>query len=165
VTLATEYAQAITATASAVSGVTNVGNVLTRFRPVRDWNAVIDELQVTIGGTNVIRTWFVVPGVPVIESDVDAVDGQVFDRLRIALIGLQGAQDDATGFVDALSRAVAVKSALDSLWNYGTGGPVPFQVVPCRIDRHEFRYFGKIGVWWTDLVHTIVVARDYDVNQ
>lgn len=164
-TLATEYAQAVTAVAQAVSGVTDIGNVLTRFRPVRDWAAIVDELQVTIGGVPTIRTWFVVPGVPVIESDVDAVDGQVFDRMKIALIGLQGAQDDATGFTAALGRAIAVKAALDALWNYGTGGPVPFQVVPATIERHEFRYLGKIGLWWTDLSHTIIVARDYDVNQ
>ena len=161
--LGSEFAQFIAATATAVGTVTNVGNVLTRFRPVRDWNAVVEELQVTISGTNYVRTWFVVPGVPVITSETDAIEGQVFDRFRLNLIGLQGAQDDATGFVDALSRAGAVKAALDALWDYGAGGPVPFIVEPAEIVRHEFRYFGKIGVWWTDINHTIRVHRDYDI--
>ena len=163
--LGPEFAQFVTATAAAVSGVSNVGNVLTRFRPIRDWNAVIDELQVTIDGANHIRTWFVVPGVPVITSEVDAIEGQVFDRFRLSLIGLQGAQDDATGFADALTRAAAVKAVLDALWDYGVGGPVPFIVQPAEIARHDFRYFGKIGVWWTDVTHTILVHRDYDITR
>ena len=67
-------------------------------------------------------------------------------------------------YEESLDRAVEVAEKLDARQTFPDVTAEVFFGGPCDIRFHEFRMFGNVGVWYTDLLYDVTVLRDVTYN-
>lgn len=143
-----------------IGGIADIGNVVVRQALPKDWVSYLNTFAVTISGTKQIRGWLVLPDHPFRNTTVEAIGGHFQDVYNFTVIGFQSAQDTDASFKESLDRAIQVTDALDARQNYGLStGDTIFYAGPAQIRSHEFRMFGNVGVWYTDIQFDVTVNR------
>lgn len=158
---ATTWTELRTGITTVLEGITDVGLVVVRQRLPNDWVEFLKAFKTEIDDVSMVRAWIVLPGRPFRLSEVDASGGHYRDTYNFTLVGIQSAKDEDDSWAGALQRAHEVSEALDAKQGYGlsTSGESIFFAGPCSIQAHEYRKYGNIGVWYTELDFGVQVNR------
>lgn len=142
-----------------INGLDDMGTVTTRQSLHIDWTTYLNQFKTRIDGRDQIRGAVVVPGDPFKQTSVDAIGGSMQDVYYFEIFLVQAAKDEDDHFDAALNRAIQLAEALDAKQSWGLTSEEVFYAGPASIRFHDWRLFGNVGVWYTNIMYDITVNR------
>ena len=153
-------AEILTALKAAVDGVANIGKTYSRQRYVADWANYLTLFKATIGGTDQIRGWMLMPDeANAIVGERDQFSG-ILRTYNVLIVGFLGLDDsaDTEGTLAALCEGVI--DAIDALSApSGVTGAVGFGCGPCTVKSFQVRQFGSVLCNYAEISVPVQVTK------
>lgn len=143
--------------AELVGAVASVGNVFDYFRYVNDWNKFKDEFAVTIGGSLVLRVWFVSCEAVTPQGFVSggSFGGGLQTAYTYKIRGYFGLSDSDESEKAALAVALAVLDTLNT--NSIFTGTDAYTATPATLDPFSYATWGGAMCHYAEITQVYYV--------